>query len=271
MQALKTVDLDNSEKESVNYLLTVSIVSHMQLGFVKHLLADIAKFCDPSFLEVIVTINVHEKKDILPEDYLFNLTVIRNRSPKGFGANHNYAFSIARGDYFCVINPDIRLNGDPFLGLIRGLSDKSVGVIASLVLRENGCFADSAREFPSIPLLVRRIVYKTRQSDYLIGSRPIQPDWIAGMFMLFPSSVFKTLEGFDERYFLYCEDIDICARLYLKGLKCVLDPRVRIMHLEQRDSHYQLRYLIYHLSSIVRFFLSTVYWKLLFRKCSFKH
>jgi len=67
-------------------------------------------------------------------------------------------------------------------------------------------------------------------SDYAIGEESIHPDWAGGMFLLFPRTLFEGLGGFDERYFLYYEDVDICARLTLLGRRVVLCPRARVVH-----------------------------------------
>ncbi len=88
------------------------------------------------------------------------------------------------------------------------------------------------------------------------------PDWIAGMFMLFPRSVFEELHGFDERYFLYYEDVELCARLALAGYKRLVCSDVTVVHDARRSSHGSLRYAVMHLKSIIRFFSSNVYYQI---------
>lgn len=97
-------------------ILSISVVSHAQGVLVSQLLADIGKHCDLP-LEVVLTLNVPEPFSPTPSDYGFPIKVISNAEPKGFGSNHNAAFKHAQGEFFCVINPDIRLNGDPFPAL----------------------------------------------------------------------------------------------------------------------------------------------------------
>jgi GT2 family glycosyltransferase len=79
------------------------------------------------------------------------------------------------------------------------------------------------------------------------------------MFMLFPCHVFQDLKGFDERYFLYYEDVDICARMSLAGVRVALCPDIRVFHHAQRSSHRNMKYLKWHLASMLRFFTSPVY------------
>ena len=87
----------------------------------------------------------------------------------------------------------------------------------------------------------------------------IFPDWVGGMFMLFPSRVFREVGGFDTGYFLYYEDVDLCARLTLRDYRVVLCHEVSVIHVARRTSHANLRYLLWHISSALRFFLSPVY------------
>ena len=77
----------------------------------------------------------------------------------------------------------------------------------------------------------------------------LYPDWVGGMFMLFSREMFSAIRGFDERYFLYYEDVDLCARLTLRGYKVCLTPKSKVIHQAQRTSHRNLRYLRWHLSA----------------------
>jgi len=97
------------------------------------------------------------------------------------------------------------------------------------------------------------------ERDYPSGLDLIHPDWVGGMFMLFRRSVFESLHGFDERYYLCYEDVDICARLKLSNLQTVLCSSSPIVHHAQRSSHSNIRYLRWHLLSMLRFFSSPVY------------
>ena len=87
---------------------------------VADLLGDLAGFAMPE-LSVVLTLNVPENLPTLPAD--LPVSVIRNEAPKGFGANHNAAFRASTGEYFCVLNPDVRLAENPFphlLALLEG-------------------------------------------------------------------------------------------------------------------------------------------------------
>ena len=244
--------------------VSISVVSHKQLELVVDLLNGLQTHCQGLRMEVILTLNVEESQACDLSRYSYPVTVLRNTIPKGFAANHNQAFAHARGLYFCVINPDIRIDSNPFKSLLACLGNSSVGVVAPSVKAENGDLEVTARRFPSPLKLLAKLFGIGWAQDYRLGERCIYPDWIGGMFMLFPRRVFVQLKGFDECYFLYYEDVDICARLKLLGYQTMLCPAASVTHHARRQSHRELKYLSWHLRSIVRFFLSAAYWKLQF-------
>ncbi|HSQ02873.1 MAG TPA: glycosyltransferase, partial [Burkholderiales bacterium] len=206
--------------------LSISVVSHGQMALVRNLLTDLKQYCVAP-PQIILTVNVPEAMPFDPAE-LGVSHVIHNASPKGFSANHNAAFHFAETPYFCVLNPDIRLTGDPFPVLIRHLTDRDVGAVAPAIVNPAGRLEDSARRFPTFGIIVMKALGKAPRLDYEIGSAPIEPDWLAGMFLLLRSATFLEMGGFDERYFLYYEDVDLNRRMRSAGYRVLLVPEVRV-------------------------------------------
>lgn len=232
-------------------MISVSVVSHGHGAQVDALVGDLARVCAGP-LELLVTLNVAEQHALFQER--FPLVVIENPVPKGFGANHNAALARARGEYFCVINPDVRLAADPFAALVERMADARIGVCAPRVLDPQGRVEDSARNFPT-PLEI--LAKAMGRAPALPGGAT--PDWVAGIFMLFRTAVLREAGGFDERYHMYYEDVDLCARLRLAGLEVALCPAVSVTHDARRASHRNARHLAWHLQSMARFFTSAPY------------
>lgn len=183
-----------------------------------------------------------------------NVTLIENAHPKGFGANHNAAFAHCDEPYFCVLNPDIKLIDNPFPHLLRCLDDCAAAVAAPLIISPQGRVEDGVRRFPTIFSLLRKAIRGDDGGYPLVnGGTPVFPDWVAGMFMLFRSNHYETLGGFDEDYFLYYEDVDICRRAWHAGMRVVACPSVQAIHDARRASHRDLRHLRWHLTSMARF------------------
>lgn len=231
--------------------VTISVVSHRQNSLVSQFVSDVARVCAdrPS---LVLTQNV-------PDDVPFScggtarVETIVNRHPRGFGANHNAAFAHCRTPYFCVANPDIRLPADPFAALISNFSGKTVAVAGPLVRSPTGAAEDSARRFPTPGSLLKKIFVEKREPDYPTDRGPLEVDWLAGMFMLFRSDAYRSVGGFDEAYFLYYEDVDICHRLRLSGAAVLFDPRAEVIHDARRASRREPRLALHHVRSALKF------------------
>lgn len=254
------------EKIASASVISISVVSHGQIALIANLLADIESNCHVGSIELILTLNIDETLPFSEDKFSFPVIVIRNASPMGFAANHNQAFTHATGQYFCVLNPDVGFEHDPFPSLLECLKDSSIGVAAPVVVGETGEIEDSARHFPTPFKIICKAFGKCKGSDYVIGEKTIYPDWAGGMFLLFPRAIFEKLRGFDQGYFLYYEDVDICARLRLLGYEVALCPESRVVHHAQRSSHRSFRYFRWHLTSMMRFFFMPVFWRVQCRK-----
>lgn len=232
--------------------ITVSVVSHGQGRLVAALLEDLA--CCQDVSAVVLTQNIPEDDIPCPASLQPRLRVIRNERPRGFAANHNQAFRFCKASLFAVLNPDIRLRDDPFPQLALALEMCGGGVIAPAVRNPSGALEDSARHFPTPLRLLRKLMGLGDGRIAAEGATPQDVDWTAGMFLLFPASVFSELGGFDEGYFLYYEDVDLCARLWRKGRRVILHPGVTVIHAAQRASRRKLHYMKWHLFSMLRYF-----------------
>lgn len=246
--------------------VTVSIVSHAQMHLVLPLLQDLDAIHHTTPLHVVLTLNTPEALPCTPADFAFTLQVLHNTQHKGFGANHNQAFKQAQGDFFCVLNPDIRIAQNPFPALLKACADNTIGLAAPCIHNSGGNLEDSARKFPSPWRIAHRVLTRRRTRDYAAPSTALHPDWVAGMFMLLRTSVYRQLGGFDERYFLYYEDVDLCARIRLAGLDIVQLPLSGVVHDAQRASHHNPKYLRWHVGSMLRFFCSGVFMRLQWRR-----
>lgn len=230
-------------------MITVSVVSHGHGIMVKGLLAQLRN-C-PEVIRIILTLNVPEDLSIVANDVV---QIVCNSAPKGFGANHNAAFALCDTRYFCVLNPDISLDENPFPALLGSLEQSHAALVAPLILSAEGKVEDSARRFPIFFSLLRKVVGGDGGRYSIEPGQPsFCPDWVAGMFMLFRSKAFIALKGFDEDYFLYYEDVDICKRTWLMGQRVVVCPSVHAVHDARRASHRNLKHLRWHLASMLRY------------------
>jgi hypothetical protein len=230
-------------------MIAVSIVSHGHGAMVESLVNTLLTFQEVS--RILVTRNIPEALQLRGDG---RVELIDNPLPKGFGENHNAAFQRCDEAYFCPLNPDIELSANPFPGLLAVLDACGAGLAAPLVVAPSGSVEDSMRHFPT-PFSVLLKALGGRDGRYVVaaGQPLFFPEWVAGMFMLFRREVFAKLGGFDKRFFLYYEDVDICLRAWRAGFKVVACPDVSVIHDAQRDSRKSFRHLRWHLASMARF------------------
>ena len=236
-------------------LITVSIVSHGHGELLPDLLSDL--LACPEVDQIILVMNLPERTGVLRSSLASQeqVVLVENSAPKGFGVNHNAAFRYATTPYFLVLNPDVRLMGNPFPELLACMQDEDVSLCAPVVLDPDGRLEDSARRFPTVPgLLLKGLRLDDGRLHYDARAQVVPAPWVAGMFMLFRSVDYAALGGFDEGFFLYYEDVDICARIWRVGKKIVLCPHASIVHDARRASRRHFRFMLRHASSMLRYF-----------------
>ena len=243
--------------------ICISVVSHRHGEELFRLAQKLESLCATSVGQIILTLNVPEPDlfaKINSRQWSFEVIVVQNDEPKGFGANHNAAFEFASRKYFCVLNPDIDLSTDPFPDLINKCQDPLAGCVFPRQLGTDGKIQDYARQLPSPGALLSRYL------GVRAGATECEhPVWVNGAFMLYPARVFKLLGGFDQRYFMYCEDVDICLRLQLAGFK-LSQSTATVVHAAQRNTRANLRHLVWHVTSLVRLWSSPAYKKFYLRQ-----
>lgn len=231
-------------------MIAVSIVTHGHGEMVGHLVAKLQSF--PEVGQVILTRNIPDIDGVAEAQ---KTLIIQNTNPKGFGANHNAAFEHVTAPYFCVLNPDIVLPANPFPALLAALNSSGASVLAPAVVNSAGRPEDSARHFPT-PLRLAAKLLGGHDGRYALQPTqwPTPVDWVAGMFMLFSAEDFKAIGGFDEKFFLYYEDVDICTRLWKAGRPVMVCPQVQVVHDAQRASRKNWQSMKWHAASMARYF-----------------
>ena len=228
-------------------MVTASIVSHGHGQMVADLARDLVA-CE-QVGRIIITQNVSEETNY-PKDR--RIEIIRNASPRGYGSNQNAAFAGVATPFFCVLNPDIRLKGNPFPALLAALEDKQVAASAPVIITPGGEVEDSARKFPTVVSLLCKAA-GILDGTYDSSCARENPDWLAGMFLLLRSSAFREVDGFDERYFLYYEDVDLCWRLRRAGDDLRQMQEVKAIHDARRASRSDWQHARWHLASMAKF------------------
>lgn len=231
--------------------MVVSIVSHGHGRMVQRLLHQIANASAATVRRVVVTQNVPEDDPMAPVNgWPFTLQLVRNAHIHGFGANHNKALREAGEDCVCVLNPDVQLlQPEPFEALLKAASGSQVGASYPVQVDLQGHIQTFEREMPDFWALFRRRV---------LGRKQRHTDWVNAACLVVPTAVWRASHGFDESYYMYCEDVDFCLRLRLMGLALVRAP-AHVVHEGARASGRSVQHFMWHVRSLARLWRSPVY------------
>jgi GT2 family glycosyltransferase len=178
----------------------------------------------------------------------------------GFGKAHNLVISKLKSEFHLILNPDVTFKSQVLSNLIHELKHReTVAMISPQVEYPNGELQYTCRKNPTIlELIFRRLRIKkefTQQQEYrnLDLSKPFYPEFIHGCFMVFKTQYFKKIKGFDERYFLYLEDADICRKVIFNHKKILYFPLEKITHLHQKASAKKLKLFYHHIISAIKY------------------
>jgi GT2 family glycosyltransferase len=169
--------------------------------------------------------------------------VIENRTNLRFAKANNVGIRASKGEYILILNPDTIIH-DCTLDKLVLFADQHVGAGAfgCRVLNPDGTYQVSGRPFASLrgewlaALYLRPLGYFSRWflSDSYTGWKgetQRMVDWLSGCFILTRGDLVKRLAGFDEQFFYYYEDMDLCRRVWGAGYSIIYTPEMAITHL----------------------------------------
>ncbi|MCF2633326.1 glycosyltransferase family 2 protein [Bacteroides thetaiotaomicron] len=185
----------------------------------------------------------------------------------GYGAGHNIAIREAMevgAIYHVIVNPDIYFGEGVLEQLVAYMNvNKEIGLVMPKILYPNGELQYLCKLLPTpFDLLLRRfglwkkyrekrdIRYELRFADY---NQEMQVPSLSGCFMFARMSILKQVDGFDERYFMYAEDLDLCRRIG-KIAQTMYYPKVSVYHAYAKGSYKNRKLLRYHMCSMFKYF-----------------
>ena len=225
-----------------------------------------------SFLDT--DLNVHILiSDNSPSDQLKHkivkdsrLTYFFNNKNLGFGKAHNICINkyAVISKYYLILNPDVYFSGSELEKLFNYLeSNPEVGLVSPKIVYPDESIQYSCRMIPSpIDMLARRLpkgdlFFKKRISRHQFGtssfSSVMEVPFLLGCFLLTRSSELLRVKGFDERYFMYMEDLDLCRKIGSKS-RVSFYADAKIYHIYERASSKKPKLFFYHLNSMIMYF-----------------
>ena len=170
------------------------------------------------------------------------VSVERLPDNRGFGAGCNAGWRRGEAPYVLFLNPDAEIDEPSLEQLVSVLEqDAGVGLAAPRILESDGSLAFSQRRFPRLrstyarALFLHRVFPDAAWADELVRDAAAydtqrSAEWVSGACMLVRRSVLTEIGGFDERFFLYCEDKDLCRRIRAAGYDVRYEPSATARH-----------------------------------------
>ncbi len=252
-------------------MLTISIVTYNNAGIISESLTSILAHLPKNIpAELIIVDNCSQDNTprILASyaEKHGNVSVILNEPNTGYGAGHNLAVKNLESQYHVICNPDILLHDDILTPLTSFLDrNQDIGILCPRFQFRDGSLQPLNRRYPTVlDLFLRRFLPRPfrplfqKRLDYYemldIGYEHIcDVPFISGAFMFCRTEVLKQNGGFDEGYFLYFEDVDLCRRVQ-KRHRTVYFPYVSVTHFWERAAHKRWIYTYHFIKSAFRYF-----------------
>ena len=192
-----------------------------------------------------------------------DIKLIKMKENVGFGAGHNVVLNENLGKYHAVINPDIILDGDVLSQLVDFMEEnEDIAMVTPKILFENGDEQHLPKRNPTFKyLFLGRLsklggVFKKIRKEYTREDENLSVftdiEFASGCFFLIKSEIFEKIGGFDKRYFMYMEDADLSREVKKYG-RVVFAPCFCVKHLWKRESAKNLKFLILHLYSALKY------------------
>jgi GT2 family glycosyltransferase len=260
-----------------NKNLSIIIVNYKSKNFLEECIVSIYKKINPSISFEIIIINndTEEKLDFILEKFS-KIKIINQKKNAGFGAGNNASFEESNGKFILFLNPDSEIISDNINEVLQQFyADEKIGVLGSCLLVPSGEIQkwSTGVEINFYNLILNNLGFlkskKIWQSQEIIST-----EWVSGTAMFVRRSAFLEIGGFDENFFMYFEDMDLCRRIRNLGKKVVYFPQFKVKHKngqsyeskkKQKEDYYnsQEKYFKKHYGK-VQFYLIRLLRKLIF-------
>lgn len=256
--------------EAMSVKLSICIVAYRSYDEVIEAVDSIERFTSDKLKKKIYIVDNSQISSITPERVDFekhieqysDVVYLELEENIGFGKGHNYILTRLDSQYHAIVNPDIVFKEDSFFKLISYMENNpDVGMCVPKLVDLEGELQLAYRKNPTIidmfirmfcsKLFPKRIAKHTLQDkDY---SKPFQVPFAQGSFLIVKTELFKELEGFDDKFFMYLEDADLCRRV--NECSCVMYcPDTEVVHKWEKASHKNMKLFMIHLKSMGYYF-----------------
>lgn len=248
----------------MSYDLTVSVVAYNAEGTIEKLLRSLFEYTKGLNFKVYVIDNNSTDKTVSIVKKFKEVSIIETGENRGFGAGHNKILNV-KSKYHAIINPDIVFCENTLKVLFDYMEQNKNCVLSTpRILNADGTEQFLPKKKPLFKYMflgrLSRFIksFQKYRDEYTmknhIFEKPESIEVATGAFMFVRTNFFKKINGFDERFFMYLEDFDLCNRLSSFG-DIVFCSNTSVIHDWEGGSLKSLRLLRIHTSSTVKYFI----------------
>ena len=243
--------------------LSIIIVNYRSEQYLEKCIASVYNWSDPELFEIIVVNNDQSSKLGEIAQKYSEIELYDSQKNIGFGAGCNLGARKATGEILLFLNPDTQFSDD-YVGKISDKFAKSpekTGVIGPrLVTDEKKTQEWCTGKDTTIRSLIKSNLFWIDESRRIWESKEeITTDWVSGAALAIKKNIFEKIGGFDEKFFMYGEDMDLCRRVRETGFGVIYDPNLAILHRCGKSRESCLR-------QKTQFYTSSIYYLLKKRK-----
>lgn len=250
--------------------LSVCIVAYNNYDDIKAAIVSMEKYTSPDLKKKVFIVDngaeVSSPSKVQAfKNYIRNnkeIEYINANGNVGFGKGHNAVLGKLDSEYHAIVNPDILFCEDAFTKIIKWMDEnREVGMTIPLITDEEGHRQDVYRReltlFDVSNRMFLKEVFRRRARKHALQdmdyTRPFQVPFGQGSFLVIRTNLFKELKGFDDNFFMYVEDADLCKRVNQVS-KLMFYPGAKVIHKWEKGSHGDKTLFMYHVNSMRYYF-----------------
>ncbi len=247
--SLTITERRSESRRACQYDLSIVIVSFNTREVLRRCLNTLATEAKQLSVEVLVVDNASRDGSIeMVASEFPHVRVLQAGGNLGFAAANNLAFPVAQGKYLVLLNSDAFLLPGALEKAIAHMEERpETGLAGGRLIGEDGSWQPSARQFPSLLndfMSFSGLAHRYQKSRFWgradrTWADPLEEtdtDWVPGAFSIIRASVLQQVGGFDDSFFLYYEEVDLCRRIKAAGYAIRYFPDVVVVHLGGESS-----------------------------------
>ncbi|MFA6271794.1 MAG: glycosyltransferase family 2 protein [Patescibacteria group bacterium] len=245
--------------------ISIIIVNHNTKQLLKDCLDSIKVQNQNNETEVVVVDNASsDGSGDMVNKYFPEVKLIQNDFNVGFGAANNQGARIASGDFLLFVNSDATLQKNALIEIEKSMANtENAGAVGFKIINRDSSLQPSCGSFPTLLNLLTETLFLDRsiqlKSNYHIRKSGVyqnefSPDWVSGSCFIISKQLFNKVAGFDDKFFLYVEEVDLCYRIKKNGYRNIYFPIEMVVHNNRASSISKNTAIIFTHHNLIHFF-----------------